>query len=302
MVGGADELGRGEVTRSDEVIDVVVLLVEDAGCVHPPVDVSTSVGPRQSHVSTDGDGDWSSGSVDLVGELDSGRRSTDDQYAAIIEIVRRSVGHRRERLHRCRDSCRYRGDVGNVARATGHYDARAGPCSVVRGDLVAVVVGSESGDRRVREHRGVNGRRVRSGATKSAQTLGDDQLHARCLFELGTALVHAVRGHDDEGAVLLPTPPNSPSTTATRTSPPAPDANSAASTRSSVDAQPQPSTSNAESSTPTVIPTYSPDSTQSTHSTSTTGASDTYVAIIAATHETEHHIALRAGDHDRAQL
>ncbi len=40
-------------------------------------------------------------------------------------------------------------------------------------------------------------------AVGSSETLGDEHLHARCLFELGTALVHSVRGRDDEGAVLL---------------------------------------------------------------------------------------------------
>ena len=41
-------------------------------------------------------------------------------------------------------------------------------------------------------------RRAADGATA-----GDEHLEADCLFELGAALVHAVRSHDDEGAVLL---------------------------------------------------------------------------------------------------
>ena len=40
-------------------------------------------------------------------------------------------------------------------------------------------------------------------AGSEAERSGDDQLLASCLFELGTALVHSVRSHDDEGAVLL---------------------------------------------------------------------------------------------------
>ena len=42
-------------------------------------------------------------------------------------------------------------------------------------------------------------RRAADGAGKA----GDEHLEAVCLFELGAALVHAVRSHDDEGAVLL---------------------------------------------------------------------------------------------------
>lgn len=40
-------------------------------------------------------------------------------------------------------------------------------------------------------------------ATARAERVGDDQLLARCHHELGSALVHAVRGFDDEGAILL---------------------------------------------------------------------------------------------------
>ena len=42
-------------------------------------------------------------------------------------------------------------------------------------------------------------RRAADGAGRA----GDEHLEAVCLFELGAALVHAVRSHDDEGAVLL---------------------------------------------------------------------------------------------------
>lgn len=40
-------------------------------------------------------------------------------------------------------------------------------------------------------------------AQADAERSGDDALFGRCLFELGTALVHTVRGFDDEGSVLL---------------------------------------------------------------------------------------------------
>lgn len=41
------------------------------------------------------------------------------------------------------------------------------------------------------------------GATAAAETGGDTALLSECLMELGTALVHSIRGYDDEGAVVL---------------------------------------------------------------------------------------------------
>ena len=40
-------------------------------------------------------------------------------------------------------------------------------------------------------------------AAADAQSCGDARLQGRTLLELGSALVHSVRGHDDEGAILL---------------------------------------------------------------------------------------------------
>lgn len=40
-------------------------------------------------------------------------------------------------------------------------------------------------------------------AAQDSEQAGDRHLSATCLFELGSALVHAVRSHDDEGAALL---------------------------------------------------------------------------------------------------
>ncbi|WP_062300256.1 AfsR/SARP family transcriptional regulator [Demequina maris] len=41
------------------------------------------------------------------------------------------------------------------------------------------------------------------GAVAAAEGAGDGLLTASCLFELGSALVHAARGYDDEGAIVL---------------------------------------------------------------------------------------------------
>ena len=62
-------------------------LVEHAGGFHPPEDVATSIGARHPHVFADGKGDLPSAAVDLVGELQAGGRSTDDEHAAVVELV-----------------------------------------------------------------------------------------------------------------------------------------------------------------------------------------------------------------------
>ncbi len=41
------------------------------------------------------------------------------------------------------------------------------------------------------------------GAVAAAEGAGDGRLEAACLFELGSSLVHAARGYDDEGAIVL---------------------------------------------------------------------------------------------------
>ena len=41
------------------------------------------------------------------------------------------------------------------------------------------------------------------GATAAAESSGDAALLGECLMELGTALVHSIRGYDDEGSVIL---------------------------------------------------------------------------------------------------
>lgn len=41
------------------------------------------------------------------------------------------------------------------------------------------------------------------GASAAAEASGEKELLSRCLTELGTALVHSIRGYDDEGSVVL---------------------------------------------------------------------------------------------------
>ena len=87
----ADQLRRRHATRSHDVVDCVVALVEDAERVHPPLDVAAAIRPRQPDVLADGEPHVAPGTDDLVGELHTGRRRTDDQHAARIELIRIAI-------------------------------------------------------------------------------------------------------------------------------------------------------------------------------------------------------------------
>ncbi len=80
----------------------------------------------------------------------------------------------------------------NVAAAPPGVSARALASSLLRSGQAAMSAGAvEAGLDCLR----------RAGA--EAEMAGDSTLHGQCLLELGSALVHAVRGFDDEGSVLL---------------------------------------------------------------------------------------------------
>ena len=79
-----------------------------------------------------------------------------------------------------------------VAAPMPGVSARASAESLCEAGLAAVSAGaSDAGIECLR------------GAAAAADASGDKELLSRCLMELGTALVHAVRGYDDEGAVVL---------------------------------------------------------------------------------------------------
>jgi DNA-binding SARP family transcriptional activator len=80
----------------------------------------------------------------------------------------------------------------NVAAAPPGVSAGALASSLLRSGQAAMSAGAvEAGLDCLR----------RAGA--EAECAGDPRLHGQCLLELGSALVHAVRGFDDEGSVLL---------------------------------------------------------------------------------------------------
>ncbi len=70
--------------------------------------------------------------------------------------------------------------------------ARATATSLLQAGIAAVAAGATDA-----------GIECLRGASAAAESAGDPAMHGRCLTELGTALVHSVRGYDDEGAIIL---------------------------------------------------------------------------------------------------
>lgn len=80
----------------------------------------------------------------------------------------------------------------SVAAAVPGVSSLASAQSMLRAGLAAVSSGAvDAGIECLRR------------ACADAADAGDDQLLASCLVELGTALVHSIRGYDDEGSVVL---------------------------------------------------------------------------------------------------
>ena len=59
----ADELRRGHAPRAHQVVDRVVSLIEDAGGVQPPLDVTAAIHARHADVFADGERDRAAGSA-----------------------------------------------------------------------------------------------------------------------------------------------------------------------------------------------------------------------------------------------
>ena len=79
-----------------------------------------------------------------------------------------------------------------VASPVPGISARASAESLCEAGLAAVSAGAADA-----------GIECLRGACAAAEDSGNPELHSRCLMELGTALVHSIRGYDDEGAVTL---------------------------------------------------------------------------------------------------
>ena len=115
----------GSLRARAKVADLVVPLVEQPRRVHPPQDVLAPIGPRQSDVLPDGEGDRAPGTVQLLGDLDPARRSADDEDTTVGQLARVAVVRRGERSDPGGQAVVQRGHVGNGAGARGEHDR---PC------------------------------------------------------------------------------------------------------------------------------------------------------------------------------
>lgn len=79
-----------------------------------------------------------------------------------------------------------------VAAPVPGVSARASAQSLCEAGLAAVSAGAADA-----------GIECLRGASAAAEVSGDKELLSRCLTELGVALVHSIRGYDDEGSVIL---------------------------------------------------------------------------------------------------
>src|SRR5690606_11995130 len=77
-LGRPDELRRRHAPRADDVVDRVVALVENADGVEPPLNVEPAVDARQPDVLADCEDHPPPRALDLVRELQPGRRGADD--------------------------------------------------------------------------------------------------------------------------------------------------------------------------------------------------------------------------------
>ncbi|MDQ0736480.1 DNA-binding SARP family transcriptional activator [Arthrobacter agilis] len=104
---------------------------------------------------------------------------------ATTELFRRELGH--EPTTALRDAARPR-----LAAPPPGVSRRAVVVSSLESGRAALAAGAaEAGVELLRR------------ASQDGEDVGDQQLAAACLLELGSALVHSVRSHDDEGVTLL---------------------------------------------------------------------------------------------------
>ena len=121
----------GSRAGSDQVLDLVVALVEDAQLVHPPVDVAAAVGPRHPDVVADRDGHRPPGSPQLVGDLHARRGGADDQHLARRDLPGLAVAQRGDLLEVAGQVPGEGGHLRLALRPGRHDDGPAAPRAVV---------------------------------------------------------------------------------------------------------------------------------------------------------------------------
>ena len=156
-LGRADELERGDPARPLDVVDLVVALVEHAGGIHPPLDVAAAVGPGCADVLAHGQRDRSARAVDLVGELDPGRRGADHEHAAVLELIGVAVVDRRERADRGGSASASLGTHGTLHAPVASTTARGVPVAAVGAHQVAGIGAAHRRHPGMGPHRGGDG-------------------------------------------------------------------------------------------------------------------------------------------------
>ena len=149
----ARDLERGQGAGAPQVLDLVVALVVQARDVHPPLDVAAAVRPRRAHVLAHRQRHGTSGAVDLVRDLRTGGRRTDDHDAARLQALGVAVlggGQLRDAGRNLVRELRY---LRDVERAGGQHDRLALPGALLGDDLKAVAGAADGSDRAVRPQR-----------------------------------------------------------------------------------------------------------------------------------------------------
>ncbi len=176
--------GDGSRRARVEVVDLVVALVPDPGAVHPPQHVTTAVGPRHPDVFADRQRHRPPRPDQLGGQLDAGRRGSDDQHPTVGQLVGRAVVERGQ----LPDVGRERGPEGRHGRpvegAAGQHHGATGDLTGIGPHHVAVVATAHRGDRRPGPHRGAD-------VTGEAADEVDDLAHRHVAVGIGPGVVVA---------------------------------------------------------------------------------------------------------------
>ena len=141
-----------------------------------------------------------------VAEL-AARRQPLDEGAQILLVASLRQAGRHDAAARAVDEIETRFDAelgvspSPALRSAARRDVAAAPPGVpARARAVALLEAGQSALAASAVDAGIESLRQ---AARVAETARDDEVQARCLRALGAALVHAVRSHDDEGALLL---------------------------------------------------------------------------------------------------
>ncbi|MDH5236014.1 MAG: bacterial transcriptional activator domain-containing protein [Acidimicrobiia bacterium] len=141
-----------------------------------------------------------------LAELAARRSPYDEGAQVLLAKALVAAGHQEAALeHVVSVEALYRDELGCDPTPALRSAARAGVAAPPPGLSPGAVAASLLGSGRAALSAGA----VEAGldclrrAGAQAEAADDSALHGQCLFELGSALVHAVRGFDDEGSVLL---------------------------------------------------------------------------------------------------